>query len=148
MTAIGHVSGYSACSQGSLSVSATTSNQLSSTGFSYDGAGNMTNDGANAYTYNAESETATVAGYTYTYDGDGNRVERFNGTGGSIFWYGAGTEILDESGPSGTIQTEMVYFGGKRVAHRAVSSGNIFYYEEDMLGSSRKMVQAGGTTPC
>jgi RHS repeat-associated protein len=42
----------------------------------------------------------------------------------------------------------MVYFGGKRVAHRAVSSGNIFYYEEDLLGSSRTMVQAGGTTPC
>lgn len=47
--------------------------------------------------YNAESETATVAGYTYTYDGDGNRVERFNGTAGTIFWYGAGTGIHAEA---------------------------------------------------
>ena len=31
---------------------------------------------------------------------------------------------------------------------RVVSSGNIYYYEEDMLGSSRTMVQAGQTAVC
>ena len=41
-----------------------------------------------------------------------------------------------------------VFFGGKRVAMRSVSSGNIYYYEEDMLGSSRTMVQAGQTSVC
>ncbi len=41
-----------------------------------------------------------------------------------------------------------VFFGGKRVAMRNVSSGNIYYYEEDMLGSSRTMVQAGQTSVC
>ncbi|MFZ0466130.1 MAG: hypothetical protein WBE20_07715 [Candidatus Acidiferrales bacterium] len=78
------------------------------------------------------------------------------GAGGKIYWYtsaslstgGAGTEILDESNTSGTITNEYVFFGGKRVAMRAVSSGNIYYYEEDMLGSSRTMVQAGQTSVC
>lgn len=144
LTNIGHVTGYGACSQGSLSVSATTSNQLSSTGFSYDGAGNMLTDGANTYTYNAESETTSAAGVTYTYDGDGNRVEKSNGR---LFWYGAGSEILDESDLTGSITLEMVYFGGKRVAHRT-SSNVIYYYEADMLGSARTIVQAGLTSPC
>lgn len=144
MTNIGHVSGYSACSQDSLSVSATTSNQLSSTGFGYDGAGNMTTDGANTYTYNAESETTSAAGVTYTYDGDGNRVEK---SSGRLYWYGAGTEILDESDLTGSITLEMVYFGGKRVAHRT-SSNVIYYYEGDMLGSARSIVQAGATAVC
>jgi hypothetical protein len=41
-----------------------------------------------------------------------------------------------------------MYFGGKRVAMRTVSSGTIYYYEDDMLGTARTMVQAGQTTPC
>ncbi|MHB8755677.1 MAG: RHS repeat-associated core domain-containing protein [Candidatus Acidiferrales bacterium] len=82
---------------------------------------------------------------TYTYDGDGNRIEKSNG---KIYWYGAGTEILDESDTSGNITEEYVFFGGKRVAMRDVSSGNIYYYDGDMLGSARTMVQAGQTSVC
>lgn len=104
----------------------------------------MLADGANTYTYNAESEITTATGVTYTYDGDGNRVEK---SVGKIYWYGAGSEILDESDLQGNIQLEMVYFGGKRVAHRT-SSNVIDYYEGDLLGSARTMVQAGQTSPC
>ena len=92
LTAIGALSGYSGCSQENLSVSATTNNQLSATGFSYDTSGNMLNDGAHAYAYNAESEIKSAAGVNYTYDGDGNRVEK---SSGKIYWYGAGTEIAE-----------------------------------------------------
>jgi RHS repeat-associated protein len=98
-----------------------------------------------SYAWNAESEIKTANSVNYTYDGDGNRVQKSNG---KIYWYGAGTEILDESDASGNITDEYVFFGGKRVAHRSVSSGNIFYYAEDLLGSSRAMVQAGQTIPC
>lgn len=126
-------------------MSATTNNQLSSTGFSYDTSGNMLTDGANTYGYNAESEIKSAAGVNYTYDGDGNRVEK---SSGKIYWYGAGAEILDESDTSGNISNEYVFFGGKRIAMRNVSSGTIYYYEDDMLGSARTMVQAGQTSPC
>jgi len=84
----------------------------------------------------------TTAGVNYTYDGDGNRVEKSNG---KIYWYGAGTEILDESDPSGNITAEYVFFGGKRVALRTVSSGAITYYAEDFLGTSRMMLTSSGT---
>jgi RHS repeat-associated protein len=41
-----------------------------------------------------------------------------------------------------------VFFGGKRIAMRNVSSGTVYYYEDDMLGSARTIVQAGQTSPC
>ena len=74
-----------------------------------------------------------------------NRVEK---SSGKIYWYGAGTEILDESDTSGNITNEYVFFGGKRIAMRNVSSGTIYYYEDDMLGSARTIVQAGQTSAC
>jgi RHS repeat-associated protein len=40
-----------------------------------------------------------------------------------------------------------VYFGGKRISHRVVSSNSVYYYAEDMLGSSRAMGTSTGT-PC
>jgi RHS repeat-associated protein len=55
---------------------------------------------------------------------------------------------LDESDLSGNITDEYVFFGGKRVAHRTVSSGNIYYYAEDFIGSSRVIIQAGQTSVC
>jgi len=142
LTAIGAVSGYTGCTQESLSVTALTNNQLSATGFAYDAAGNMTGDSVNTYGFNAESEIKSAAGVNYTYDGDGNRVQKSNG---KIYWYGAGTEILDESDSSVNITDEYVFFGGKRVAHRVVSSGSISYYAEDFLGSSRAITTSTGT---
>ena len=123
----------------------TTSSRVGIGNYSYDAAGNMLTDNANTYAYNAESEIKSAAGVTYTYDGDGNRLEKVSQ---KIYWYGAGTEILDESNSSGTFTNEYVFFGGKRVAMRNVSSGTIYYYEEDMLGTSRTMVQAGQTSVC
>ena len=81
----------------------------------------------------------------HDHDGDGNRLEK---SSGKIYWYGAGTEILDESDLSGNFTNEYVFFGGRRIAIRNVSSGTIDYYEEDMLGSSRTIVQAGQTSVC
>ncbi|HLW81236.1 MAG TPA: hypothetical protein VKS20_04265 [Candidatus Acidoferrales bacterium] len=86
----------------------------------------MNCDGANSYAYNAESEIKTAAGVTNTYDGDGNRIEK---SSGKIYRYGAETEILDESDTSGNFSNEYVFFGGKRVAMRVVSSGSFFFCE-------------------
>jgi RHS repeat-associated protein len=130
----------------------------------------MNCDGINNYAWNAESEIKSAAGVNYTYDGDGNRLAKSNG---KIYWYGAGTEILEESDTSGNFSNEYVFFGGKRVAMRVVSSGPFFSaklfllngmpnYEGDMQGSAREKrglpgrrlvesggsVQAGQTTPC
>ena len=105
-------------------------------------SGNVLADGTNTYAWNAESEIKTAAGVNYTYDGDGNRVQKSNG---KIYWYGAGSEILDESDASGNFTDEYVYFGGKRIAHRVVSGNSIYYYAEDFLGTSRVMTTSTGT---
>ena len=102
----------------------------------------MLGDSVNTYGWDAESEIKSAGGVNYTYDGDGNRVQKSNG---KIYWYGAGTEILDESDSSGNITDEYVFFGGKRVAHRVVSSGSISYYVEDFLGTSRALTTSTGT---
>jgi RHS repeat-associated protein len=141
---ISAASGYSACTQENLNVTAGTNNQLTNSGFSYDAMGNMLNDGSNTYAFNAETEIKTGAGVTYTYDGDGNRMEK---SSGKIYWYGAGTEILDESTSSGSITDEYVFFGGKRIAHRDVNN-NIYYYADDLLGTTRTLVEAGQTSVC
>jgi RHS repeat-associated protein len=124
-----------------LTLAINVSNRITTAGFSYDLAGNLTADVTSSYAWNAESEIKTAAGVNYTYDGDGNRVQKSNG---KIYWYGAGTEILDESDASGNFTDEYVFFGGKRVAHRTVSSGSITYYAEDFLGSTRVMTTSVG----
>lgn len=129
-----------------LSQGVNSSNQLMNACSSncYDSAGNLLNDGAHSYTYDAEGHTLTAAGVTYYYDGDGKRVRKSNG---ALYWYGVGSDALDETDASGNVTNEYIFLGGKRIARRD-SSSNIFYYFTDHLGTSRSIVQSGQTTPC
>lgn len=122
------------------------SNQLTNVcgGNCNDSAGNLLNDGANSYTYDAEGHTTTGAGVTYYYDGDGKRVRKSSGT---LYWYGMDSDALDETDASGNLTNEYVFFGGKRIARRD-SSSNVFYYFADHLGTSRAILQGGQTSPC
>ena len=149
---------YNGCTQENLSVSVNAQNRLSTTGYGYDTAGNIvstTSPGAASYTYNAENQmtqTVTTSTTQYAYDGDGKRVEKI--VGGSvtkIYWFGMGSDALDETDGTGSITNssfnEYILFGGNRIARRD-SSGNVFYYFVDHLGTSREIVQSGQTTPC
>jgi RHS repeat-associated protein len=115
-------------------------NRLTDTGFSYDASGNMLTDGTNTYTYDAEN-LLTAAGVTYTYDGDGDRVQK---SSGKLYWYGAGSDALDETDGSGNLTDEYIFFGGKRIARRD-SSSNVDYYFADHLGSARVITNSSGT---
>jgi len=137
--------GRPSCTWTTLTAGVDTNNRVTNTGFSYDAAGNVLSDGSFSYTWDAESELKTAATITYTYDGDGRRVQKSNG---KLYWYGAGGEILDESDASGNLTDEFVFFGGKRIARRNISSGNIYYYLADHLGTARMIVQAGQTSAC
>jgi len=81
---------------------------------------------------------------TYTYDGDGRRVKTSNG---KLYWYGMGSDPLDESDLTGNMGDEFIFFGDKRIARRD-SFDNVFYYFADHLGTLRVILQAGQTTPC
>ncbi|MGH9554618.1 MAG: RHS repeat domain-containing protein [Terriglobales bacterium] len=128
------------CTAETLSVAVNTKNQLSSAGFAYDAAGNLTANGAAAYVYDAENRITTVAGVTYTYDGDGERVKKSNG---KLYW--AGNDPLAESDLSGNLTAEYIFFGGRRIARLDLPSVAVHYYYADHLGSSNVVANATGT---
>ncbi len=134
----------------SLSQSVATNNRI--TTLSYDLAGNQLSDGSYAMAWDAESRMKSGAGVNYTGvypergrgDGDGRRTKK---SSGKLYWYSISGDVLAESDLAGTISDEFIFFGGKRIARRA-SSGNVFYYLGDHLGTSRVIVQGGQNTAC
>lgn len=128
------------CTTEPLSASVNTQNQLSV--FTYDAAGNVTNDGSgNQPSYDAENRIATDAGVSYYYDADGFRMEKSSGT---MYWPGPGGEILAETDLSGNINEEYIYFGGERLARVDRPSGTVHYYFSDHLGSASTITDAVG----
>src|SRR5579859_4800220 len=71
-------------------------------------AGNMTQDlsTGNNYNFDQENRITGAAGYTYTCDADGNRVEKSNGTTGTLYWYMT-PGIVAESDLAGNLQSDM-----------------------------------------
>jgi RHS repeat-associated protein len=129
------------CSATGLSVAMVGNNQLSAPPYHYDAVGNLTGDGTNSYTFNAENQVTTVAGVTYTYDGRGARVKK---SSGKLYWNGDGSEPLDETDASGNLTDEYVFFGGVRIARRDASN-NVVYYFSDHLGTTHVVTNSSGT---
>ncbi len=128
-----------------------TKNQLN-TCFSYDAAGNLTQDSTTTYTYDAENRlTVLSTGWYYVYDGDSNRVEKCtsstcpsNGTG-TAYWRNLAGDPISESGLNGTVNHEYIFFGGKRVARRDITGNVVSYYFADHLGTTDLVTSATGT---
>jgi RHS repeat-associated protein len=89
---------------------------------------------------NAVNQLVSTAGVNYLYDGDGKRVSKSNG---KLYWYGMGSNTLDETDASGNLTNEYIFFNGKRVARRD-SSNNVDYYFTDHLGTARIVTSAAG----
>lgn len=127
-----------------MNLTATTKNQIS--GDTYDSAGNLiTIPSIATYTYNAENQLTATAGVTYTYDGDGKRVQK---SSGKLYWYGLGSDPLDETDLTGAINNatfnEYIFFGGKRIARRDFNNA-VSYYFADHLGTARIVANSSGT---
>jgi RHS repeat-associated protein len=76
----------------------------------------------------------------------GSEGERMKKSSGTVYWFGVGSDALDETDLSGNLTNEYMFFGGKRIARRD-SGNNISYYFEDHLGTSRVITNASGS-PC
>ncbi len=121
-----------------MSLSVDTKNRVTSPGFTYDDAGNLTSDGSLTYTWDAENRLTSANGVTYTYDGDGNRVKKSSGT---LYWYGQDGKVLEETDLSGNYQHDYIYALGMLLA-RVESQPGAYYavleqYITDPLGSIR-----------
>jgi RHS repeat-associated protein len=131
----------SQCTAPTLSVSVNAYNQVTNSGFSYDASGNMTGDGAYSYAWNGEGLLKSAGTTTCTYDGDGKRVEKSSGT---YYWFSPSGSVLAETDTGGNTQNEYIYFNGGRTARRD-SSGNVYYYFQDQIGTSRLIANSSGT---
>ena len=118
-----------------------TNNQITSSGFSYDASGNMTNDGNYTYLYDAEGRITSGGGVAYTYDGSGIRVKKSNG---KLYWRSVTSFSLEETDLSGNVTDGYVYFNGRLTA-RLDASNNVFYYFSDRLGSTKLITQSDGS---
>jgi RHS repeat-associated protein len=130
----------------------TNSNQLeSSTGvdartYSYDAAGNITNDGTRSFTYNDAGRmvSATNAGVTtaYALNGAGQRVRKTTSGLSTYFFYDEAGHLLGEYGASGSLIQETVWFGDTPVATLRPDGGggvNVFYVHADHLNTPRRI---------
>jgi RHS repeat-associated protein len=137
------------CGSENLHVTADAQNRMHApvgADYQYDAAGNMTYDASGLYyTYDAENRIIGANGYAYTYDDDGNRVEKSNGSTGTLYWY-TSPGIIAESDLSGALKSEYVFFGGDRVARRdgVNGSGGVFYYFSDHLKTASVITDSAG----
>jgi RHS repeat-associated protein len=135
------------CSAENISLTALPNNRLS--GYGYDAAGNMTSDTTDQVTavYDPENRiaTATKSGITtsYSYDADGNRVEKSNGSTGTLYWY-LTPGIVAESDLNGNLQSEYVFFDGERMARKDFPGNAVSYYFSDHLKTTNIVTDAQG----
>jgi len=128
------------CTAMGLSLSVNTNNQITNSGFTYDASGDLTADGTFSYVWDARHLLQSAGGVTYTYDGDGKRVMKSSGT---LYWNSPDGTTLAETNSSGTTLNEYIFFYGNRVAKRD-SSGNVYYYFQDHLGTAKTLTTAAG----
>ncbi len=123
-----------------------TSNRM--TGYTYDAAGNLTNDSVNTMTYDGESRVVTGTGSlgsgTYSYDGNGLRVKKVSG-GTTIAYVFAGEQVIAEyqngAAPSSPTR-EYIYSSGTLLAK--IEAGSTIYYHPESL-SNRLITDSTGT---
>jgi RHS repeat-associated protein len=135
------------CPTNSVTVDAAT-NRISGSPYAYDLNGNMTNDGANALTYDAENHAVAAAGWNYVYDGNGLRVRKCapncaSPTSSTLYIF-SGSKVIaeyDNGAAVGSPSREYVYAGASLVAK--FEGGATTYFHQDHL-SNRLLTDSSG----
>jgi RHS repeat-associated protein len=120
-------------------------------GWSYDGAGNLLNDGRNSYTYDAEGRIVSLNGApTYVYDAEGRRVAKYSGsTITASYLLDLGGNQVTEFNGSGTWMHSNVWAAGGRLLATYEGPGephpNTYHFHlTDWLGTERMQTTAPG----
>ena len=153
-TAQGVYSGCSGvtCPTNSVSVS-TATNRITTAGYDYDLSGNMTNDGNNTLTYDAENRTTAAANGgnsgAYYYDGSSVRVKKtfiVGSTNTTTVYIFSGSKVIaeyDNGAVVGSPSREYIYSGAVLLAK--IDSSGTKYYHQDHL-SNRLVTDSSGNT--
>ncbi len=130
--------------------SANSLNQYSSVGaqaYTYDGNGNLTNDGTNTYVYDVENRLTSaicpLTSATYTYDGFGRRIAKTVDGTKTYFIYD-GDQIIEERDSSGSLLASYVYGDGIDEVLTMNRASQNYYYFYDGLGSVTDITNSKG----
>jgi RHS repeat-associated protein len=129
---------------GSSSLSYNSSNRITNSGFQYDAAGNLTNDGTHSYTYDAENRISKVDGgatATYVYNADNKRVLKTVGGVTTEYYYDLSGNVLGEAQGT-TVSANYVYLNNQLLAE--YTGGTTYFLHQDHLGSTRLMTNVSG----
>ena len=110
----------------------TANNRITAAGYSYDLAGNLTQEPGQGFTYDGENrlrtaDTGQTAGQaSYQYDGDGRRVKKETASGVTFFVYNAMGQLIAE------------------YSTQAAQANGTSYLTQDHLGSPRVITDSAG----
>ena len=130
------------------------SNKISAVGsdsYTYDAAGNITDDGTNEYTWNNAGQLAVVEVSstpvgTYTYDSQNRRTKKVAGANTTHYVYGADGLLYGEYDNAGDLIREYVYLDSTPLAQvDAGAPETVIYLHPDHLGTPRFGTNSGGT---
>jgi RHS repeat-associated protein len=115
-------------------------------GFSYDAAGNLTNDLGQTFTYDATGQQATASymSVLQSYDGNGLRVKKTE-NGQTTYYLRSsvlGGQVVAEMNSSGSWTRGYVYLGGSLLA---VQDSAVYWMHEDPVTKSKRVTDASGT---
>ena len=132
--------------QSSLSFN-TTTNRISTTGFGYDAAGNLTSDTFHTYVYDAEGNVTQVDGGAtakYTYDALNRRIRIDQAGGGSEFVLNPNGQRVSIWNPGGGYETQgQTYWGSMPIEFS--EAGAAHFQQEDYLGTERVRTTYNGS---
>lgn len=112
--------------------------------YTYDAAGNVTNDGVRTYTFDAENRVVSVDGgatASYGYDASNQRYKKATGGATTHYIWQASQVIAEHNGSTGAVVTEYVHSGSRMIAN--VSGGSTQYLLKDRL-SVRMTLNSSG----
>lgn len=116
----------------------------------YDLAGNITNDGSNAYTFDAWNRITAAGNNTYVYGPSGERWSKTANSNSPTYFYGPTGQLLEDEING---WNNYIYLGGIRLAQVQYNGANpyspsgwniIHYYLADPLGTTDKLVNNNG----
>jgi RHS repeat-associated protein len=118
-------------------------------GFTYDAAGNLLNDGVNSYKYDDENRIATVTlasggSATYNYDAEGQRIRKAIGATVDEYVYDPAGHQIGDMQPNGAMKSIELYVGARHLATYDIASNNTYFAHGDWLGSERVRTTSAG----
>ena len=122
-------------------------NQITTSGYTYDAAGNMTNDTVHSYTYDAEGNITQVDGGStarYVYDVFNQRIHVQTASATNEYVYDPmGRRVSSWLSPTNFGSEGRIYWDGRQIGYRSID-GTTYFDHQDMLGTERMRTTYSG----